>query len=116
MEVDDVAVMALIFGGFAVLSSTILRYLIHSKSRTCMIKRLLTAVSVIDIRQNKSEVRLLLFQYTGVIWVLLGTIYSIISARFNTHGAIEYFELVGLLVPGLLMVVMISILRRLFWK
>lgn len=116
MAVDDVAVMALIFGGFAVLSSTILRYLIHSKSQSSIMIRLLTAISVIDVRQNKPEVRLLLFQYTGVIWVLLGTIYGIISTRFNTQGAIEYFELLGLLVPGLLMVVMMSILRRLFWK
>lgn len=117
MEVNGVVVMALIYGGLAMVSSTVLRYRRGPKLPSSITGRMMNAFRVIDVHQDKPEVRLMLYQYTGVIWLLLGTIYGIILKRYDIHGVIEHiFEFLVLVVPGTLLILTMSMLRRIFWR
>lgn len=120
MEVNETVVLAYFFGGFAVLASTIMRYLL-SKLPTEEPKRssnrLLAAIEVINVRNNTLDVKLMLYQYAGVVWLLSGTAYAIILERQVIRGLVEnIFEFLVLVVPGVLLMLTMAILKRLFWK
>jgi hypothetical protein len=117
MEIDDLVVMAYIFGGLAVLLSTILRYLLSLKMPSSRKRRkLFDAIKIIDVHQDKPEVRLMLFQYTGMGWLLMGTSYLIMSNRFMIQGVAKHiFEVLVLVVPGILLAIIMRILKRLYW-
>jgi hypothetical protein len=117
MEVNGVVYLAFIYGGLAVIFFTILRYLIPTKIPSSVVRRLLNAIKVIDIRQNKLEVRLMLFQYTGVLYLLFGIVYGCFQKGFEIRGFMgNALELLILFGPGILSGLIFSYLSKTYWR
>ena len=117
MGINDVVYLAYILGGLAVIFFTILRCLIPTKVPSSMARRLLNAIKIMDIRHNKLEVRLMLFQYAGVLYILFGTVYGFFLKRFEIHGVMgNALELLVLFGPGILSMMLFSYLSKLYWR
>lgn len=119
-EEENVVIMAYVLGGIAVLIPTLLRYLLASlKTPSSTIpRRMLDAIKLIDLRQNSSEARITIGQYMGIAYLLAGAAYQLILTRWEIDGEIKHilFAVLCLIGPGAFFALLLSWLKKEYWK
>ena len=85
MIFDGIVFGAYIFGSIFISLGTLIRFSFSAAEPGKMV-RLINAIKVVGLRKRTPAAFGMLIQYTGVIWLLLGTAYGIIFRRFVIKG------------------------------
>lgn len=115
MIFDGTVSGAYIFGSLFILLGTLIRYGFTTEPRK--IKRLINAIKVAGLREETPDAFGILIQYTGILWLLMGTVYGIILRGFVIRGILNdcLFFLV-LCGPLALFAGVLKLLKKYYWK
>lgn len=115
MRFDSLVFMAYIFGSIFIFLGTLIRFSFSATEPGKMV-RLINAIKVVSLRKRTPAASGMLVQYSGVIWLLLGTAYGIFIRRFVIEGILDdclTFLVLG--SPLILLIVVVKLLQKYYW-
>lgn len=116
MKFDSLVFMAYIFGSIFIFLGTLIRFSFSATEPGKMV-RLINTIKVVSLRKRTPAAFGMLIQYTGVIWLLLGTLYGVIFRRFVIEGIIDdCLTFLVLLSPLLLFMGAVKFLQKYYWQ
>jgi hypothetical protein len=116
MKFDILVFVAYFFGSIFLSLGTLMRFIFSATEPGKMV-RLKNAIKVVDLRNNPPVAFGMLIQYTGVIWLLLGTAYGVIFRRLVIKGILD--DCLTFLVfygPLILFMGMLKLLQMYYWQ
>lgn len=106
---------AYIFGSLFILLGTLVRYGFTAEPRKIM--RLINAIKVADLLEETPDAFGNLIQYTGILWLLIGTVYGIILRGFVIRGILnDCLSLLVLFGPLALFAGVVKLLKKYYWQ
>lgn len=103
-------------GSIFILLATLFRYSVGAGKSGKLLK-MINAIKVVGVSKKTPNAFGMLIQCTGVLWILLGTVYGIVQRRCVIEGiqdnCLILFVLIG---PLILLMGLITFLRRFYWE
>jgi len=116
MKYDSLVFMAYIFGSIFIFLGTLMRFSFNATEPGKMV-RLINAIKVVGLRKRTPAAFGMLIQYTGLIWLLLGTAYGVIFRRFVINGIIgDCLTFLVLSGPLILLIGAAKLLQKYHWQ
>lgn len=116
MIFDFIVIYAYFFGSLLIILFTLLRYSVGT-DKYGKIMRLINACKVVSLRTKTLDSLGMLFQCTGVVFLLTGTAHGIIHERFVIEGLLDDCLLfLVVLIPITLLAGGIAFLRKFYWR
>ena len=116
MIFDFTVIYAYFFGSLLIVLFTLLRYSAGT-DKYGTIMRLINAIKVVDLRTKTPDSFGMLFQCTGLVFLLTGTAYGIIHRRFIVEGILDDCLLFLVVLIPLTFLIGVSVfLRKFFWR
>lgn len=116
MKFDGIVFMTYIFGSIFISLGTLMRYSLSAVEHRKIV-RLINTIKVVGLREKTPDAFGMLIQFTGVLWLLLGTVYGIILRRFVIKGIIDDFlTFLVLIGPAILLIGVVTLLQKYYWQ
>jgi hypothetical protein len=116
MKFDGLVFMTYLSGSIFIFLGTLMRFVLSAPEPGRMV-RLINAIKVVSLRKKTPSSFGMLFQFTGIIWLLLGTAYGIIIMRFEIKGIMDdCLTFFVIIVPFILLVGVVQLLQKYYWK
>jgi hypothetical protein len=104
-----------IFGGLFILLGILVRFSFTAEHRKII--RLINAIKISGIREETPDAFGMLMQFTGILWLLFGTIYGIILRGFAITGILnDSLSILVLFGPLTLFAGVLKLLKKYYWK
>lgn len=116
MKFDSLVFIAYIFGSIFISLGTLMRYSLSAVEHRRIV-RLVNTMKVVGLREKTPDGFGMLIQFTGVLWVLLGTAYGIILRRIVIKGIIDdCLTFLVLISPAILLIGVVTLLQKYCWQ
>lgn len=116
MKFDGLVSMTYIYGSIFIFLGTFMRFSL-SATESGKIARLINAIKVVGLRKRTPAALGMLVQYTGILWLWLGTAYGIIYWRFGIEGIIgDYLLFLVIGGPLILLVGVMKWIQKYYWQ